>query len=103
MTPKPLKVTPAPLARRPYGCCATEAEKRNITAAATPKDGRRASRRTRLARAAPSTTSNITHLLEKGHAIANQSGRYPGHVAGDHVIEGVYNEVAAEFAKGGEQ
>ena len=44
----------------------------------------------------------LTHLLEKGHAIANQSGRYPGHVAGDHVIEGVYNEVAAEFAKGGE-
>lgn len=44
----------------------------------------------------------LTHLLEKGHAIANQSGRYPGHVAGDHVIWGVYNEVAAEFAKGGE-
>ena len=44
----------------------------------------------------------LTHLLEKGHAIANQSGRYPGHVAGDHVIEGVYNEVAAKFAKGGE-
>lgn len=44
----------------------------------------------------------LTHLLEKGHAIANQSGRYPGHVAGDHVIDGVYNEVAAEFAKGGE-
>lgn len=44
----------------------------------------------------------LTHLLEKGHAIANQSGRYPGHVEGDHVIEGVYNEVAAEFAKGGE-
>lgn len=44
----------------------------------------------------------LTHLLEKGHAIANQSGRYPGHVTGDHVIEGVYNEVAAEFAKGGE-
>ena len=45
----------------------------------------------------------LTHLLEQGHAIANQSGRYPGHVAGDHVIEGVYNEVAAEFAKGGER
>ena len=44
----------------------------------------------------------LTHLLEKGHAIANQSGRYPGHVAGDHVIGDVYNEVAAEFAKGGE-
>lgn len=44
----------------------------------------------------------LTHLLEKGHAIANQSGRYPGTVAGDHVVEGVYNQVAAEFAKGGE-
>ena len=44
----------------------------------------------------------LTHLLEKGHAIANQSGRYPGNVAGDHVIEGVYNECAAEFAKGGD-
>lgn len=44
----------------------------------------------------------LTHLLEKGHAIANQSGSYPGHAAGDHVIEDVYNEVAAEFAKGGE-
>lgn len=44
----------------------------------------------------------LTHLLEKGHAIANQAGRYPGRVGGDHVIEGVYNEAAAEFAKGGE-
>lgn len=42
----------------------------------------------------------LTHLLEKGHAIANQHGNYPGHVAGDHVIEGVYVEVAAEFARG---
>lgn len=44
----------------------------------------------------------LTHLLENDHAIANQSGRYPGHVAGDHVVEGVYNEVSAEFAKGGD-
>lgn len=44
----------------------------------------------------------LTHLLEKGHAIANQSGHYPGHVEGDHVIEQVYNEVAAEFARAGE-
>lgn len=42
----------------------------------------------------------LTHLLEKGHAIANQSERYPGTVAGDHVIEGVYEEVAAEFGQG---
>lgn len=42
----------------------------------------------------------LTHLLEKGHAIANQSGSYPGTVAGDHVIAGVYEEVAAEFGQG---
>lgn len=45
----------------------------------------------------------LTHLLEKGHAIANQSGRYPGHVAGDRVIEGVYREVSAEFGKGADR
>lgn len=43
---------------------------------------------------------SLTHLLEKGHAIANQSGRLPGKVAGDHVIEGVYEEVAEEFGRG---
>lgn len=42
----------------------------------------------------------LTHLLEKGHAIANQNGRYSGTVAGDHVIEGVYEEVSAEFGQG---
>ncbi|RHD35865.1 MULTISPECIES: HK97 gp10 family phage protein [Collinsella] len=42
----------------------------------------------------------LTHLLENGHAIKNQCGSYPGKVAGDHVIEGVYKEVAAEFSKG---
>lgn len=42
----------------------------------------------------------ITHLLENGHAIKNQCGSYPGKVEGDHVIEGVYREVAAEFSKG---
>lgn len=42
----------------------------------------------------------LTHLLENGHAIKNQCGSYPGKVEGDHVIEGVYREVAAEFSKG---
>ena len=44
--------------------------------------------------------ASLTHLLEKGHAIKNQYGSYQGKVAGDHVIEGVYREVAAEFSKG---
>lgn len=44
--------------------------------------------------------ASLTHLLEKGHAIKNQHGSYPGRVEGDHVIEGVYREVAAEFSKG---
>lgn len=44
--------------------------------------------------------ASLTHLLEKGHAIKNQYGTYPGIVAGDHVIEGVYEEVAAEFGQG---
>ena len=42
----------------------------------------------------------LTHLLEKGHAIKTQLGSYPGTVAGDHVVQGVYEEVAAEFAQG---
>ncbi len=42
----------------------------------------------------------LTHLLENGHAIKNQYGSYPGKVEGDHVIEGVYREVAAGFSKG---
>lgn len=44
--------------------------------------------------------ASLTHLLEKGHAIKNQHGTYPGFVAGDHAIEGVYEEVAAEFGQG---
>lgn len=44
--------------------------------------------------------ASLTHLLEKGHAIKNQYGTYPGIVAGDHVIEGVYEEAAAEFGQG---
>ena len=41
----------------------------------------------------------LTHLLEKGHAIKNQYGSYPGMVAGDHIIQGVYEEVSAEFSQ----
>ena len=44
--------------------------------------------------------ASLTHLLENGHVIKNQHGSYPGRVEGDHVIEGVYKEVAAEFSKG---
>ena len=39
----------------------------------------------------------ITHLLEKGHAIANQYGSYDGSVAGDGVIAQVADEVSGEF------
>ena len=104
MTPKPLKATPAPLARRQYGCCAIEAEKKEHHGGSYAK-GWAASVETDETGTSCTVHNKqyqLTHLLEKGHAIANQSGRYPGHVAGDHVIEGVYNEVAAEFAKGGE-
>lgn len=44
--------------------------------------------------------ASLTHLLEKGHAIKNQYGSYPGTVAGDHIIQGVYEEVSAEFSQG---
>ena len=93
MTPKPLKATLAPLGRRQCDCCASEA-KGWAASVETDETGTSCTVHNRQ--------YQLTHLLEKGHAIANQSGRYPGHVAGDHVIEGVYNEVAAEFAKGGE-
>lgn len=39
----------------------------------------------------------ITHLLEKGHAIANQYGQFGGRVAGDGIIEQVADEVGGEF------
>ena len=39
----------------------------------------------------------LTHLLEKGHAISNQYGSYSGHVDGDNVIATVAEEMAAEF------
>lgn len=44
--------------------------------------------------------ASLTHLLEKGHPIKNQYGSYPGTVAGDHIIQGVYEEVSAEFSQG---
>lgn len=44
----------------------------------------------------------LTHLLEKGHVITNQTGRIYGHVPGDGVIKSVAERTAAEFGmKGG--
>lgn len=43
----------------------------------------------------------LTHLLENGHAIKNQTGRSYGKVPGDGVIREVADEVAAEFAEMG--
>jgi len=39
----------------------------------------------------------LTHLLEKGHAKANQFGKYDGYVAGDGVIAQVAEEMSGEF------
>lgn len=39
----------------------------------------------------------LTHLLEKGHAIRNQYGTYDGRVAGDGIIAQVADEVSGEF------
>ena len=39
----------------------------------------------------------LTHLLELGHAIANQFGKYDGHGAGDGIIAQVADEVSGEF------
>lgn len=47
------------------------------------------------------THYQLTHLLEKGHKIANQSGTYPGQVPGDDVIASVAEEVASTFAEMG--
>ena len=44
------------------------------------------------------TRYQLTHLLEKGHRIVNQSGTYPGTVPGDDVIASVAEEVASTFA-----
>lgn len=42
-----------------------------------------------------------THLLENGHAIKNQTGKYYGDVPGDGVIREVADQVAHEFAEMG--
>lgn len=47
------------------------------------------------------TRYQLTHLLEKGHRISNQSGTYPGTVPGDGVIASVADEVADTFANMG--
>lgn len=39
----------------------------------------------------------LTHLLEKGHAIANQYGKYGGRVEGDGVIAEVADSVGSDF------
>lgn len=39
----------------------------------------------------------FTHLLEKGHAIANQYGKYGGRVEGDGVIADVADSVGSDF------
>lgn len=39
----------------------------------------------------------LTHLLEKGHAIANQYGHYGGRVEGDGVIADVADSVGSDF------
>lgn len=39
----------------------------------------------------------LTHLLEKGHAIANQFGHYAGRVGGDNAIAEVADSVGSDF------
>lgn len=41
----------------------------------------------------------LPHLLENGHAIANQYGTFPGEVQGDHVIEEVAKECEGQFGR----
>lgn len=43
----------------------------------------------------------LTHLLENGHVIKNQTGKTYGTVAGDGVIAEVADTVAREFAEMG--
>lgn len=43
----------------------------------------------------------LTHLLEKGHVIKNQTGKTYGEVTGDGVIAEVAEQVAREFAEMG--
>lgn len=47
------------------------------------------------------TRYQLTHLLEKGHRVSNQSGTYPGTVPGDDVIASVAEEVSDTFANMG--
>lgn len=44
----------------------------------------------------------LTHLLEKGHRITNQTGADYGTVPGDGVIASVADRVAARFMDGGD-
>lgn len=44
----------------------------------------------------------LTHLLEKGHKIKNQTGKTYGVAPGDGVIEAVAEEVGREFMAGGD-
>lgn len=44
----------------------------------------------------------LTHLLENDHAIRNQTGKTYGTAHGDKAVAKVYEEVAAEFSKGGD-
>lgn len=43
----------------------------------------------------------LTHLLENGHKITNQTGEYYGDVPGDGVIAEVADQVAREFSQMG--
>lgn len=43
----------------------------------------------------------LTHLLENGHVIKNQTGEVYGEVPGDGVIREVADQVAREFAEMG--
>lgn len=45
---------------------------------------------------------HLTHLLEKGHKIKNQTGKTYGVAPGDGVIEAVAEEVGREFMAGGD-
>lgn len=44
----------------------------------------------------------LTHLLEKGHKVKNQTGKTYGVAPGDGVIEAVAEEVGREFMAGGD-
>lgn len=47
------------------------------------------------------TDYQLTHLLEKGHRITNQTGKSYGRAPGDGVIEKVFRDSAARFGSGG--